>query len=84
MSRARAQWAAAALFGVVLSSAGCAMQSSSVPRDPSWMKRQVTGTRIARRWDARGEPIAESPVNIISGQTLRDAPGLTLGEKLTR
>ncbi len=50
--------------------------------DPSWMKKRVTGSRIARCKDKSGQAIAESPVIVVTKEQLERQPGLSVGEKL--
>lgn len=45
-------------------------------RTPSWMKYQVSGSRIARRTDGEGNPITADFVRSTSVQELQMLPGV--------
>lgn len=68
--------------GVLLLSAvlmGCSSTPAPVQdRTPSWMKYQVSSSRIARRTDAKGRPISADFVHSTTPEGLLLLPAVTV------
>lgn len=58
---------------------GCSSNPTPTPdRTPSWMKYQVSGSRIARRTDAKGKPISADFVHSTTPEGLLMLPAVTV------
>lgn len=71
------------ILALILSTAGCAASASktksasAAERTPSWMKRDVVGSRIPRRIDAGGQPVSSDNVVMTSDEGLQNLPSVT-------
>ena len=84
MSLQRAMLVATVLAAGCLT-AGCASTEWSkkqFPEASTFARYTVTGSRIARTVDPRGQPRTGASVVTISDEQLQQAPGMLLGEKL--
>jgi hypothetical protein len=71
---------AASSLAVALALVGCAanpgVYKPAQDTTPSWMKSQVTGSRIPRRTDGRGKAISADFVRSVSPSEFGTLPGI--------